>query len=216
MKSNQNNFKKMSRTFYLLAILFALPFILMRLENVLENPRQIASDGSSAIAFESADLTEISNSDFLKAFKYQVLKNAHLETTSSKNGILLNAVYVKNEHGAKVFVCEKYSVIEIIFAAEGVAISGETPEVRIQGECLISEDFQYISPLMIPSSWKELSQQTALTAIRTHDDKSLPPQWTWSGVRFIDPISQEILEISSYEIMSVLGTDIVIPLTITE
>lgn len=216
MKRNQNNFKKMSRTFYLLAILFALPFILLRLEGVLKNQRHIASDGSSAISFESADLTEIPETDFLKAFKYQVLKNALLESTPNGSGIRLNAVYVKNSHGAKVFVCEKYSKIEMIFAAEGIAISGETPEVHIKGDCQISEDFQYISPLIIPSRWSELTKQVTLRASRSHEDKSLPSYWTWSGIRFMDPVSKDQIEISSYEIMSVLGAEVVIPLNTTE
>lgn len=215
MKRNQNNFKKMSRTFYLLVILFALPFVLIRLEGVLKKQRDIASDGSSAISFESADLSEIPDADFLKAFKYQVLKNARLESTPTGNGIRMNAVYVKNTHGAKVFVCEKYTQIEMIFAAEGVAISGVTPEIRIQGDCSISDDFQFISPFNIPQKWSELKRQPFKVS-RSHNDNSLPLLWTWSGVRFIDPLSNEVIEISSYEIMSVLGEDIILPLKITE
>lgn len=210
------DYKKAARTFYLLIALFSLPFVLLNMEDRLEKEKRGVASESSAIHYESADLTQIPDEDFIKTFKYQILKNAEVLHEQETSGIRMSAVYVKNSQGLKAFVCEKYDVIEYRFSLEGMAISGTIPEITVQGSCLLSEDQQSVEPLWVPWRYSILKAQTHLRTRFDYEGLDLQGQWVLSGIRFIDSQSQESIDISSYELTSVLGTAPAVPLQVTQ
>ncbi|WII72094.1 hypothetical protein QJS83_16655 [Bdellovibrio sp. 22V] len=217
--------QKTSRMMSLILLLAALPFALMTLEKKLSPLRKVASDGSSNSSEMTVehDLSEASPEEFKKAFKYQVLKDAHPIETSEGPGVVLGSFLLKNADGAKVFVCEEYPTVDLIFAAEGVAFSGEIPQMVVRTPCLISEDQHHLEAAAIPFATilKSPLQQFEFTASVPGSREQgkvffrnvvefWPTEWTWIGVKFYGKNPENTLSINGYEVISVLGQPLIL------
>lgn len=216
--------QKIVRLVITIMVLAALPLGIAILDKKLNPDRGIASSGDASPNPDtnSSDLSHLSDEEFHRAFKYQILKDADFYKQDGKMGISLSSFMLKGESGGRVFVCEKYPLYDMIFAAEGVAISGEIPKMIVRGPCLISDDQAHIEPLTIP--YEEIlespitqSEFTVPYAERDHVKiffrntvETWPTQWNWIGIKFYGNNPEETLEMNGYEIISVLGE----PLTI--
>ncbi len=164
------------------------------------------------------DLSEASPEAFIKAYKYQVLKNASIKETKLGPGLQLGLFFLKNEEGNRVFVCDEYPTIDLIFSADGMAYSGELPQMIVRGPCQTDEDQLHISALPIPFT------EILKSPISTNEFKFdlpdsrekvgiyfknvvdyWPTDWVWSGVKLYRKDAQNILSIDGYEIISVTG-----------
>lgn len=217
--------QKMSRMMSLILLLAALPFAVTILERKLNPQRKVASDQETATTILAADhdLSEASPEEFKKAFKYQILKEASLVRTNAGPGISLGLFLTKNESGNKVFVCDEYPLIDLIFAAEGVAFSGDIPQMVVRGPCQVSADQRHIEALPIPFSKilaSPLSQYEFQSEIPGSREKVQiyfrnaaefwPLEWTWVGVKLYGKNPENTLQINGYEVISVIGE----PLTV--
>lgn len=169
------------------------------------------------------DLSEASPEAFKKAYKYQILKNASLIETSIGPGLQLGLFFMKSSEGNKVFVCEEYPTIDLIFSAEGVAYSGEVPQMIVRGPCQPDTDQLHISALPIPFS-QILKSSLTTTEFRFDLPNSSekisiffknvvdfwPTEWVWSGVRLYRKDAQNILSIDGYEIISISGQPVIL------
>lgn len=164
------------------------------------------------------DLSEASPEAFIKAYKYQVLKNASIKETKLGPGLQLGLFFLKNEEGNRVFVCDEYPTIDLIFSADGMAYSGELPQMIVRGPCQTDEDQLHISALPIPfneilkspistNEFKfELPDSREKVSIYFKNVVDFwPTDWVWTGVKLYRKDAQNILSIDGYEIISVTG-----------
>lgn len=214
----------MKKKLILILILVALPVALFFLDKKLSSKRHVATDGSaSETAAEDKDLSNASPEEFKKAFKYQVLKDASAVETSAGPGVRLGLFLMKNQSGSKVFVCDEYPTVDLIFSAEGVAFSGEIPQMVVRAPCLVSSDQEHIEALPVPFSQivKSPLSQYEFTVdfpgsreqgkiFFRHVVEFWPTEWTWTGVKFYGKNPEDVLSINGYEVISVLGEPLVI------
>lgn len=203
-------------------ILAALPVGVFYLNHSLD--RNIASDDSGSQGGRPEyDLSEATPEEFKKAFKYQMLKNATLERTSAGPGINLGLFLLRDNDGTTIQVCEKYKTIDLVFRAEGIAVSGEIPTLIVRGPCLVASDQRSLEILPIPFATilnSPLSQHEFAGEIPGHTEglkvftRNIvgfwPSDWAWVGVTLYAGPQDEILQINGYEIISVLGQPLII------
>jgi hypothetical protein len=78
-------------------------------------------------------------------------------------------------------------LLQLTFAAEGVAHSGEIPTKTIKAACRVAGDQLHLEGILI-----ELPEEEGA-------------QWNWVGLKLIGQDANDFLEINGYEIISVLG-----------
>lgn len=203
-------------------ILAALPLMVLVLNKKLSPQRNLASDASQETADASSDLSNLSPEEFKKAFKYEILKNVSLEKGQNESGLKLGLFFMKDANGNKVFVCDEYPYIDLIFTAEGMAFSGEVPQMLVRGPCVVSADQKHIEALPIPfheilnSSTQKFEFQTSFgttNKVQIYFRNVMgiwPTEWSWTGVTFYQKDPQIKLEISGYETISVLGAPLIL------
>lgn len=222
----------MKKIVTVLLFLVVLPLTIYFINHHFFPDRNIASTNEAIESIGEKydyDLSEASPEEFSKAFKYQVLKNAVSIDTTMGPGLRLGSFLLKNSEGSKVFVCEEYPTIDLIFAAEGMAHSGEIPHMIVRGPCLSSTDQKHIEALPIPfkkiyasrpgqTEYKftlpDSREQIAIYFKNVVD--TWPQEWTWVGVKLYGKSPHQILEINGYEVISVKGQPLTLPVSPTE
>lgn len=216
----------MSRFLTLIFVLAMLPFAVVVLNKKMNPRRDVAAD---QIGYQdvdtSYDLSESSPEEFNKAFKYQVLRNVKIEKTSEGPQLKISSFLMRAPNGNKVSVCDLYPTVDYIFSAEGVAFSGEIPQLVVRTSCQVSGEERHIIGLPIPfqrilQSPLDLTELT-VEATQNHGDGKVyfknvvefwPTEWAWTGVRFYPENTNELkeLDINGYEIISVLGEPLIL------
>ena len=214
------------RLMMMVLALTALPFGLKYLEKKF-NSRMIASHEEQTTrgpaSVDRFDLSLLDETEFKKAFKYQMLSEATIITTPQTQGVRLGHFLMSGAGTQSVFACERFPFIELTFKAEGVAFSGEIPTMTVRGPCIDSNDHKTIEALMIPFSEiltapltqtffrfpiPEFRQNVAV--VFAHVVEHWPTQWNLIGIKLYSEDSPESLNITGYEVISVMGS----PLTL--
>lgn len=209
------------RTMTVAILIATLPFFVLILSKKFGSQRNLASE---VLADKSPnnDLSELSAEEFNKAFKYEVLRAAAIEENQNGLGIRLGAFFIKDNENNKVSFCDEYPMMDLLFVADGVAFSGEIPQMVVRGPCTMNEDKTIIQPLVIPFAKILTSppqQYEALNAYTTDQGVQIyfknivgywPPEWSWNGVIFHHKDFEKKLEINGYETISVLGAPLIL------
>lgn len=199
-------------------LLAALPFAVLVLNNKVSSQRNIASDDSLETATEiELNLSELPPEEFIKSFKYAVLKGVSVD-----RGIRLGSLVIKDSEGNKASICDRYPFMDLTFIAEGVAYSGEVPQMLVRGPCITSIDHGHIEALPIPFDeiLKRSTQNFEFHGTIGTEHKVLiyfrnvfgtwPTEWSWTGVTFYQKDSNSKIEINGYEAISVLGAPLIL------
>ncbi|WP_413576638.1 hypothetical protein ACLVWU_01225 [Bdellovibrio sp. HCB290] len=184
-------FKRSAKTKIAILFLLALPVGITYMNNQFSSSRKIASTEQEAqldTALASSDLSGSNPTEFQKAFKYQLLKNAKVTDFSDGMRLHLGHFFMSDETGAKISVCHRYPRIELSFSAEGMAVSGDVPRTTVRGSCRVAPDGLHLEGIVV-----DLPKQQDY-------------QWVWTGIKLFSADKTETLEVSGYEIISVLGT----------
>ena len=84
------------------------------------------------------------------ALKQRLVSGAKVLKGEGGIGIALGHFVVRSDDGQKEFACQRYSKVVLFFEGVGMAVSGESPKMEVEGNCEISADINSISPLWIP------------------------------------------------------------------
>lgn len=231
-KKSPQSARQAIRLMMMVLALVALPFGLKKLEQKF-NARMIAShEETNTRAPASADRFDLSlldQAEFKKAFKYQMLGESLVIATPDAQGVRLGHFIMPDRDGKAVFACEKFGFIELIYSAEGIAISGEIPKMIVRGPCYESDDQKTIDALMIP--FKEvlkapLSQsqfrfpiagrRENVSVFFTNVVEKWPTLWNLTGIKLYSEKSSETLGITGYEIISVMGEPMTLNFQVSE
>ncbi|XGC81111.1 hypothetical protein ACES2L_01280 [Bdellovibrio bacteriovorus] len=224
MMKNKPPLQKMSRFISLILVLATLPFAVTLLDKKISQSRGIATDQVGYHEEQNYDLSEASPEEFKKAYKYQLLKNVQVEKNLEGTVIIVGGFQMKDSAGDKVSVCDLYPTVDFILSAEGIAFSGEIPQLVVRGACVTSTDHRHISSFPIPFKdiFETPLEQTLLTIEPgpTHNGGKVffknvvefwPTQWVLTGIRLYPKDSKRgTLEVNGYEIISVLGAPLFI------
>jgi hypothetical protein len=211
---------------FLIAIAVLVGFGLLIDNSLLKfSERKIASthDSEPNHLEKNIDFSELTDEDFSKAFKYQLMTSSRILQTQKYIGIELGNFYIKGSDNQKNFVCSKFSTLELVFQADGIAISGNIPQMKVSGPCLTGSNYHTIEALLIPYK-KILSsevQQKEFKATLPDSNEQItiqfqdvveqwPYQWNLVQVKLYSAESSESLSLNGYEIISILGS----PLTL--
>ena len=183
--------------------------------------RKIAStqdENSSAKASASlGDLSELKGPEFLKAFKYALIQNAHGLADDNQVGFTFGNFLIAGSDGQKVYVCNQYPFIELNFVADGIAFSGEAPRIIVRGVCDTSSETMFIEALKIP--YRDILalplNQAEFVPAATDEHQRIkiefrnivdqwPRQWNLVGLKLYNDQGQS-LSLDGYEIISILG-----------
>lgn len=82
--------------------------------------------------------------------KLQSIAQARVLETQKALGVGLGHFLVKTQSGKKAFICRQHESVELTFQAEGIAVNGEKPQMKVKGRCLVTNDVNSISTLWIP------------------------------------------------------------------
>lgn len=208
----------MKKTF-LIACLVLLGLGLWLDNSLLVSPtRRIASalNAGTNDGTEQSDLSQLEGSEFLKAFKYALISVGYGLDDGQQFGFRFGNFLLHNDRGAKVFACEEYNTVDLVFQAEGIAVSGEIPTLTVRGACQTANEPRFIEALMVP--YREIlassvSQKDFIGGDSAHPVavqfqnvvEQWPTSWNLVGVRLSNPEKQTALSLDGYEIISILG-----------
>jgi hypothetical protein len=231
-KKSPQSARQAIRLMMMVLALVALPFGLKKLEQKF-NARMIAShddkDNRSPASVDRFDLSLLDQKEFMKAFKYQMLGESLVISTPDSQGVRLGHFIMSDSDGKAVFACEKFGFVELIYSAEGIAISGEIPKMIVRGPCNESDDQKTIEALMIP--FQEIlkaplnqaqfrfpiaGRRDNISLFFTNVVEKWPTLWNLTGVKLYSDKSSETLEINGYEIISVMGEPMTLNFQVSE
>lgn len=206
----------------LLGVIAAFIGLALLIDNSLVKPasRRVASthDSTPKSSTQDIDFSELSATEFARAFKYQLISSSHIEQDSENTGIAFGSFYILGSNKQKNFVCTKFFSIELIFEAEGIAVSGAIPQMIVQGPCLTSADTTSIEALPIfykkilssavsqKSFQESLKDSNETVSIQFKDVvEQWPLDWNLVSVKLSTSETDEILAVNGYEIIAILG-----------
>lgn len=189
---------------------------------LVSSGRRIAStldqDTDAKKVARLGDLSELQGPEFMKAFKYALIQNAHALEDENEISFTFGNFLMAGDEGQKVFVCNQYPYMELSFVADGVAFSGEAPRVTIRGLCETASENIFIEPLKIP--YRDIlalpvsQQEFTPKESETHRQRisiqlrnitePWPRQWNLVRVKLYDDQNRS-LSLDGYEIISILG-----------
>lgn len=127
----------------------------------------------------------------------RLLEKAKLHYADEAVGFEFGHFVATDAYGRRLFACDLYPRIELIFEVEGQATHGEKPSMTIGSDCVRSSDVSRLETIWIPFEWiraEGLAQGEwtfrgdSELSIRLHNlDSSWPDRWTLKTVRLSHP-----------------------------
>lgn len=118
------------------------------------------SDPRLPAAFDQAmDLTKLEGYNLEMAQKKQLIQSHRLQDLNGEISFQLGNFVYEPREGDASFICNEYDEIELIFLAEGMAVSGSRPKMSIISKCMVDGNSTYLSPIFIP--YEEIMSQPA-------------------------------------------------------
>ena len=99
---------------------------------------------------QSYDFTHLQGSNLENAVKDRLVSGLEVYKDDQGLGIGLGHFAFTLNSGEKVLGCRAYKKITFEFEAEGVAVNGEKPTMKLEGQCQYSADLTKINPVWIP------------------------------------------------------------------
>lgn len=135
--------RKYYSAFFLLAVSFLGNYIFsMRSES--------STQRVPAAVKNNFDFSNLSGESLLKASKQRLLTGLEILKDSEGAKIGLGHFIFSNEKGEKKLACDTFRKVALSFEAEGAIVSGEKPQMEIEGVCEFSKDMTKINPLYLP------------------------------------------------------------------
>ena len=160
---------------------------------------------------KSYDFSKLSGPAFEIAGQKRLLRDMKVTLQGEKVGIELGHFVVKGEDGNKTFACEFYDRVQFEFIGEGVAESGELPQMVLEGPCEISKNINRMEPVWLPiEKMRKLSPANLkghffadekVSISLNHVSYAWPPSWRLRGLKIFNQVNtQRVLEVNAQKI----------------
>lgn len=156
------------------------------------------------------DFSALKGSALSLASQKRLIEEARMIAQADSVGVELGHFIIPMENGKKQLACRKYSLVNLTFSAEGVAVNGESPQMQVQGACKVGETISKISPIWIPYQ-KLLNEQPANMELVVNDPYKVsfrfdhmgsfwPTSWFLQSISLESRETGEVLEISTEQL----------------
>ena len=154
-------------------------------------------------AYESGQKTLVPYPQFLNLQnlfnKAKIIKN---ESQASIQFVVGN-ILVSDENGNKIFACQQFSNINLLFEADGLFIEGEKVLMEVEQNCLTHSDHQFIGPFSLPvekilhspSGSENIFKEDKMRIEFSNVSGSWPKRWTLVFAQFKNLDQSKTLDI---------------------
>lgn len=127
------------------------------------------------------DVSELQGLALSKKINERVVGASHLLRRDDAVGIELGQFVTEDSESKKLLACSVYDRIDLVFRAQGVAVNGEVPEMRVSGDCRTNpDDIQMMRPIWVPVN-EVLKAPTSLQQFSFHDAEPVNLEFTNVG-----------------------------------
>ncbi len=181
--------------------------------NELNQKRRVASDDlvEESIFNVASDLTAYKGSALQKRIKYRLFEKARWVSDQSNHHLILGNLKLKDAEGQVVNLCEEFPLLELVFQADGIVVSGDAPKIIVRSSCSAKADAEFLNPVSIP--WqtiqnldpivtKEYKSSTSTLYFRSIDD-FWPLEWTLLEMKLYSKKSKVPMQITGYDVITI-------------
>jgi hypothetical protein len=165
------------------------------------------------------DFSHLEGAALREASVKQILSGTKTLVAGSLSGLQMGHFTMRSSSGVSVSVCDIYPTIELQFIAGDMAVSGESPEMFVTGDCSMADTPGVLDPVMFDYMAVRATQVQEQSVRQPQADNNevkfknvsdtWPRVWVLKKIKFISPgASQTSLEISDQEIRQSLGKNI--------
>lgn len=133
--------------FFSVLILLTASFLV---NYVFSTHGELPNQRDPAAVKNNFDFSSLSGESLLKASKQRLLTGLEILKNAEGAKIGLGHFIFANEKGEKQLACDTFGKVALTFEAEGAVVSGEKPQMEIEGACEFSSDMAKINPLYLP------------------------------------------------------------------
>lgn len=153
----------------------------------------------------------LDDQDFQSAVKKTLLGGLKVTDQAGFVGVELGGFELTLESGERIFACDEFPQIILIFEGEGVASSGSKPQMEVESPCIVGEAGQ-IGPIYIPVEalakrevfQGEVELDDDATLIRFYNTlDSWPSAWALTGVYLEDSLGVAQVEITLNDLIRI-------------
>jgi len=96
------------------------------------------------------DFSTLRGDDLGLAMRKRLVSGIATFSDGEFRGLSLGHFRMANEEGKKLFACQAYQRVTLVFEGDGSASGGQRPQMEVEGPCQFSEDVGKINPLWMP------------------------------------------------------------------
>lgn len=97
------------------------------------------------------DFSRLNGAELMSASQKRLFTAARVITTQKNVGIEFGQFIIRSNDGQRQLACDFYDRVRVKLQADGMAVSGERPEIEINAPCATSTDLALTEPIWIPT-----------------------------------------------------------------
>lgn len=141
------------------------------------------------------DFSTLRGTALSEALKKRLLQGAEFLRKDQRLGIKLGHFVVSGPNGRRIFACARYDKIVVIFRAQGMAVNGKRPQMRVVSDCRISKNVNETATIWVPV---DRVRNEKPTEMRLDYMLDLPVSLTFKNLFGSWPKSWELVSIELY------------------
>ncbi len=116
----------------------------------ISNSQILDKNRNPAAIHKDFGFSQIEGSALSMRSQRRLIEEATFTKENGKIAIELGHFVTKGEGNQKVFACDYYEHVDLVFKADGTATGGEIPVMKVEAPCKVSPDLNKISAISIP------------------------------------------------------------------
>lgn len=176
--------------------------------------RMVSSDESEEVIPLGVefDLTHYDGISLSKRIKYRLFENIRWTSDNNDHRLILGNAQFKTSREKTITLCEAYSMIELVFKAEGIAIAGDAPKIILRVPCQSQPGSEFLDPIRIP--WKKIKalspkdrnyKDYEVTLFFRSLDDFWPLEWNLHEMRLYPPDGSASFLATGYDVIAIYG-----------
>ncbi len=97
------------------------------------------------------DFSRLNGAELMSASQKRLLTAAKVIISQKRIGIEFGQFIIRSTDGQRQLACDFYDRVRVRLQADGVAVSGERPEIEVNAPCATSTDLAMTEPIWIPT-----------------------------------------------------------------
>ncbi len=146
-----------------------------------------------AAIHKNLDFSRLDGAALLNASQKRLLTAAKVITDRDGIGLEFGQFVIRTADGQRQLACDYYDRLTVTLVADGIAVSGEKPEMTINAPCYTAADLTRTEPIRIPTERIEAEIATDMdltypdvadTSFQfRHMPQRWPKRWALTGVK---------------------------------